>query len=123
MKPRSDLQQAADASAQPDPALGRFGDAAEDLEKRAFAGPVPADDAQNLALLDLEIHILKGPEFFDLTALRHAAAGDVDRTDSEIAQFTYHDITQRRIATAALAARRVLYKVSLGQIFDSNNHF
>ena len=37
-----------------DAALGRLGDAREDLQERALAGAVAADDAEHLALPDLE---------------------------------------------------------------------
>ena len=42
---RADLEQAADAAVDLDPALGRLGDAREDLEQGALAGAVAADDA------------------------------------------------------------------------------
>jgi hypothetical protein len=62
-----------------DPPCGRLGDATEDFEKRAFAGPVATDDAQNLASPDLEVHILKRPEFFEFTVSRRIPApGDGD---------------------------------------------
>ena len=38
------------------PPLGGLGDAGEDLEQGALAGPVAADDAQNLALGDFQGH-------------------------------------------------------------------
>ena len=51
----------------------RLGDAAQDLEQRALAGTVAADDADDLALLDLEAHILERPELLDLVALNDLA--------------------------------------------------
>ena len=51
MKAGADFQQARDAAAQGDAPGGRLGDAAEDLEQRALAGAVAADDAEDLALL------------------------------------------------------------------------
>ena len=73
MKTGADLEQARDAAAQHDAALRRLGDAAEDLEQRALAGTVAADDADDLAPLDLEAHILERPEFLDLVALNDLA--------------------------------------------------
>ena len=58
----ADLQQAGDPAADDGPAGGRFGDAAEDLQQRALARPVAADDADDLALVDLERDVLEGPE-------------------------------------------------------------
>ena len=45
-------------------ALGRLGDAREDLEQRALAGAVAADDADDLAALDFEGDVTEGPEIF-----------------------------------------------------------
>ena len=61
MKAGPDLEQAGDAAAQHDAALGRLGDAAQDLEQRALAGAIAADDADDLALLDLEADVLAAP--------------------------------------------------------------
>ena len=58
----ADLQQAADAPADFDLAGGGGGDAREDLEQGALAGAVAADDAEDLALLDLEADVAQGPE-------------------------------------------------------------
>ena len=69
MKAGTDLEQARDASAQRHAPFRRLGDAAQDLEKRALAGAVAADDAEDFAPLDLEAHILQRPEFLDFVAL------------------------------------------------------
>ena len=45
-----------------DVALGRLGDRDEDLEQRALARAVAADDADDLALLDLERDVSQRPE-------------------------------------------------------------
>ena len=45
-----------------DLAGGGRGDAGEDLEQGALAGAVAADDAEDLALLDLEGDVLEGPD-------------------------------------------------------------
>jgi hypothetical protein len=62
MKPRPHLQQATERPAQLGPALGRLGDAAEDLQQRRFAGPVTADDPNYLACLNVEGHVAQGPK-------------------------------------------------------------
>ena len=49
------LEQARHPPSDLDPALGRLGDVREHLQQRALAGAVAADDAQRLAVLDLEI--------------------------------------------------------------------
>ena len=60
-----------------DDALGRQDDPGEDLEQRALARAVGADDAQRLALADLERGVAQGPEVALGAALR--AAHDVWR--------------------------------------------
>ena len=62
MEAGADLQQARHAAADFDAALGRRGDAGKDLEQRRFAGAVAADDADDLAPLDLEGDVLQRPE-------------------------------------------------------------
>ena len=64
---------------------GRLGDAAQDLEQRALAGAVAADDADDLALLHLEAHILQRPDAFSsgcLAAEAPEAAEGAARADS-----------------------------------------
>ena len=43
-------------------ALGRLGDPGQDLQQRALAGPVAADHAQHLAIMNIEIDVLQRPE-------------------------------------------------------------
>ena len=57
------LQQAADAPLDLDLTGGGGGDAREDLEEGALAGAVAADDAEDLALANLEADVAQGPEF------------------------------------------------------------
>src|SRR5262245_12765201 len=52
VKASANLQQAGDPPAQHSPPPGWLRDAAEDLEQRAFAGPVSPDNAEHLPLLD-----------------------------------------------------------------------
>jgi len=60
----TDLEEAADGSAQPDLALAGLGDAAEDLQQRALPGAVSADEAENLSAADFEVYVREGPELF-----------------------------------------------------------
>ena len=62
MEAGADFQQAPDAAGDLGLALGRLGDAREDLEQRALAGAVAADDADHFTAVHLEAHVLQGPE-------------------------------------------------------------
>ena len=53
-KSGADLEHARDAAAKHDAPFGRLGDAAGNLEHGALAGTVAADNADDIALLDLE---------------------------------------------------------------------
>ncbi len=54
VKARADFEQTADSAPQVDRAGGGFGDAAEQLEHRALARAVPADQADDFASFDVE---------------------------------------------------------------------
>ena len=75
MKAGADLEQAADPAFDLDLAAGGGGDAGEDLEQGALAGAVAADDAEDLALADLEAGVAPGPE---LAVLAVAVVGFAD---------------------------------------------
>ena len=62
VKAGPDLEQAADPSSEFGPARRRLGDPAEDLQERRLAGPVAADDPDDLSRLDLERDVLERPE-------------------------------------------------------------
>ena len=95
MKPGADFEQARDAAAQCDPARSRLGDAREDLEQGRFAGAVAADDAEDLALLDLEADILERPEFLDLIALHDLpAAHDIGSLARGVAQMPLQHVAE-----------------------------
>ena len=64
METGADFQQRADAAVEIDLAGGGFGDAAEDFEQRALARAVAADDADDVALSDVEGHVAQRPERF-----------------------------------------------------------
>ena len=57
MKAGADFEQASNTTAKNYAPSGRLGDAAENLEERAFAGSVASDNPQYLAALDLEADI------------------------------------------------------------------
>ena len=48
--------------------VGRLGDPREDLEQRALAGAVAADDADALAVLDVEVDVAGAPRTPDVDA-------------------------------------------------------
>ena len=80
MKASADLEQAGDAALDGDAPLARLGDARQDLQERRLAGAIAPDDAEHLAALDLEAHVLQRPEFLGrLAAHDGAAARRVDR--------------------------------------------
>ena len=88
METGADLEQTRNASPQQNPSLRWFRDTAQDLEQRTFPGAVTADDAQNLALLNLEAHIPERPEFLDLVPLHDlASANDIGRLAREVTNF------------------------------------
>src|SRR5439155_20621166 len=62
VEPRSDLQQAGDASPDSQPTRGRLGDAAEDFQQRGLARPVTADHGNALAVPHLKRQVLDRPE-------------------------------------------------------------
>src|ERR1700680_5043678 len=112
MKAGPDFEQAGDAATEHPPPLGRFGDAAEDLQERALARAIATDDADDLALLDSEDDILERPELIDLVAREdRAPADDVDSLAREIANFTPNDVAQRRVPGAALTVGLVPHQI------------
>ena len=58
----ADFEQAADPSADFCPALGRLGDARQNLEQRALAGTVVADHAEDLAGRNLQRDVAQRPD-------------------------------------------------------------
>ena len=78
----ADLEQRADAAAHLDAALAGLGHAREDLEQRALARPVATDDADNIALRDLEgdiVERLEHGQLFGLAALQRRGGARDDR--------------------------------------------
>src|SRR6266508_3721641 len=62
MEPRANLEQRAESARDPYAAGCRLGDSRKDLEQRALARPVPADDPHDLAGLDIEGDVSEGPD-------------------------------------------------------------
>src|SRR6202012_4874343 len=62
MKSRAHFEQRREAPTHSDFAGRRLGNLAENLQQRRLARPVAADDAEAVALRDIEIHVLKRPE-------------------------------------------------------------
>ena len=67
----AERQQPGDVAVDVDRALGRMDDPGEDLEERALAGAVRADDRQRLAALDVQVDVAQRPELVDLAAPEH----------------------------------------------------
>jgi hypothetical protein len=62
VEPGTDFEEAADAAADHDAPLGGLGDSRQDLQQRALAGSVAADDSDNLAFADFEGDVPQRPD-------------------------------------------------------------
>ena len=103
-----------------DAARGRLGDAAEDLQQRALARAVAADDADDLALLDLEGDVLQRPELLDLVALDDGApAGHVPRLARQVAHASREHVAQRGVAFRLRGV--VADEVALAEALDGDD--
>ena len=87
MKTRTDLQEAGDASAGADSAHGRTSNLAEEFQQGGLAGAVLADDADDVALLDLEVDIAERPDVVGV-GFRGAV---VDRADLQVGVLAAED--------------------------------
>src|SRR6266404_4340187 len=107
----ADLQKAADAAVDFDPAVSGLGDAAEDFQQRALAGAVSADDADHFAGLHFEGDIFQGPEILGGIGLGEAAA--------QLAEWDGGGVDQR-LAQGAVARpwAALLHAVLLAQVFN-----
>ncbi len=77
MKAAPNFEKCADVTVHFGAAFGRFGDARQDLQQRALAGAVEADNAQQLALAQLERDIAQRPR----STARGCDRGAVDAPD------------------------------------------
>src|SRR5581483_8753011 len=99
MKPGADFEQAGDTTLDRGAALARLGDARQNLQQRRFAGPVAADDAEDLAAPDLEADVAQRPEFLDRVAGDDGApAQHVGGAAQYPARAAREHVTQRDIA-------------------------
>ena len=64
MEAGADFEQGADTTMGTDGTGGGTGDAGEEFEEGGFTGTVLADDADDVALLDLEVDVAEGPDVF-----------------------------------------------------------
>ena len=64
------FEEACDAAPCADGTGGGGRHAAQQLEKRALAGAVPADDSHDVALFHLEVDVLEGPHVFAVALVR-----------------------------------------------------
>ena len=87
METGTDLQQARDTAAGADSAHSRSGDLTEEFQQGGLAGAVLADDADHVALLDLEVDIAERPDVVGVGFL----GAVVDRTDLEVGVFLAQD--------------------------------
>src|SRR5690349_2075622 len=104
MKSRSDFEQAGNAAAQADPALGRLRDPGENFEKGGFASAVAADDAEGISLRQFEVHVLQRPEF--LLRRRRCVRRGRERTTQPLDAARDH-IAKREIGLAVLVTDEV----------------
>jgi hypothetical protein len=117
MEAGADFQQAGDAPADLDPARGRLGDARQDLEQGGLAGAVVADDADQLASLDLEIDVTQRPYFLRAVSFDdEPAAHQVATLAPEVAGAPHHGLAEHRIARVTMANDELL-----AQIFGTND--
>jgi hypothetical protein len=63
VEPGANLEQRSDAAVDIRPSAGRLGDAGENLEERALAGSVAADETDHFAGSDLERRLAQRPQF------------------------------------------------------------
>src|SRR5262249_4557840 len=124
MKNRAALEQTGDAGSDGDAPLARLGDARQDLQEGRLAGAIAPDDAEHLAALNLEAHVLQRPEFLGrLAAYNGTAARRTDRPFPHIARCPRGNVTQGRIALALdLVANDVFLAESFGADHDITGH-
>ena len=111
MEARAHLEQAADAAVDLDPAVGRLGDAREDLEQRALAGAVAADDADHLPGLDVEAHVAQRPHVAHVPGRRTGVAQPAKRRGGDAGD---------RVAQGVVALLRGADHVALADAGDAD---
>ncbi len=111
MKAGPHFQKTDDAAVDLDLSGGGFGDLRKDLEERTLPGAVAADDPHDVPRLDVERHVLEGPEGF----LGSHASREGFEAPEGVRDESRESFAKRGIA---LLARTDL--VLLTQIFDTN---
>src|SRR5215831_6667370 len=118
MKSSADFKEARRSSVQRDVSFRRLGDTADDLEQRALASAVAADDTENVPLLNVETHIAQCPERFHLVTLDDLlATGDVDQLPCKITRFSRQHFTESRV----LLTQAMSDRIALGEFFNCND--
>jgi len=113
VEPGADFEKAGHSPADGDHASGWFGDAAEYFQQRGFARAVAPNDADAVALMDVEAHIPQRPEFFvRRVVFRHGEWMHQFIRDAFCASRDH--IAQGRVAFLPLVAE----DVALGQVLD-----
>src|SRR5258708_18047250 len=108
MEAGADLQHAGDAAVDLDPPLAWLGDPAQHFQQCRLSGAVAADDADDLAALDLERHVLERPEIL------HGRPRTVRYARAEQAANPVGDhIAQRDIPLAPLMADAIFLAQAL----------
>ena len=118
MKARAHFQQRPDAPVHIGVALGRLGDARENLQQRALARAVAPDDAHDLAVLDLERHVLQRPDFFLQPG---SAVGLAAQQAPRALEWRGEGIGQR-VAQGAVALLLAADAVQLAQTLNTNGN-
>src|SRR6185369_5203453 len=75
----TETEQARDLAAHDDGTLGRPHDPGQDLEQRALAGPVRPDDAERLAVAELDRDVTQRPEALRRSTQHEVRDGRADR--------------------------------------------
>src|SRR5262249_22448262 len=92
-------------------ATSRFRDAAQNFQQGTLAGPIPPDDADDLALANFEVNVFQGPERF-LPSIGPLSARQAQERCSQRVRTGL----ARCLATRSAAADDIL----LGQVLDPN---
>src|SRR6266849_3680320 len=122
MKAGADLKQAGHASPDNRAPLSGLGDPAKDLEQRALACSVTADDPQHLAAPNLERHVLQCPEFFDLSSIDDLpSTRHVEGRARNAPGMSSNRLPEGLLASAI--GRLVSDQVALAEVFDFDDDF
>ena len=115
MKARSNLEQTCDPPPEQHASLCWLRDAAQHFEQRALSGSIAANDADCLAVFDLEANIPERPEFLDFIALNDLSpVNKIECLARKRAEFASDDVPKRRVLETRLLARPVPNQVAFG---------